>query len=558
MFRKKAEPTAATADPAISFGSTAHTTPYAPLPAFAKHRIRIGIRPKMFLGLLVVFIASVFLLNFILTNQLSEAMEDQIESDLVRLRNNTEVYVRQVMLLEGSPDLNDPAEAQRILPGLLDELYATSNFPLAFYDTDKTLLHASHGGIFTDDAFPTSAYLRAQSGSAAYQLRYDTETFCYAKFMIPVSISDEIVGYLLYHIDYTDLQLEKADTTRTVLQITIIVMAATLLFSVLMLTHFTTPLGRLTALTGHFKEKGVSNLELQTQKENLSLKLARRRDEIGKLSQNYAEMLDTIQRQLSHIQQDRNRIFQLLNSKQSFYDNVTHELKTPLTTIQGYAQLIQDNGTTDPELLQTGLDHILNESARLHSMVLQLLEMSNVKNNYQLHPLDLTTLLVSVTEAMELKANRYQSHLKLTCPEHLTVNGQEDRLRQLVINLIDNAIKYGAPNEAIEITAGRRKKDGAASTAAAPEGSSTEELVFLAVKNGGNGMTPEQLAHIFEPFYRVDKNYSREHGSSGLGLAICQKIAQEHHAQIEVESAPNAPTVFTVWFNSEEVDEFEA
>lgn len=248
----------------------------------------------------------------------------------------------------------------------------------------------------------------------------------------------------------------------------------------------------------------------------------------------------------------------MLSSKQAFYDNVTHELKTPLTTIQGYAQLIQDNGTTDPELLQTGLDHILNESARLHTMVLQLLEMSNVKNNYQLHPLDLTALLVSITEAMELKANRYQSHLKLTCPEHLSVNGQEDRLRQLLINLIDNAIKYGAPHESIEITAGRRQKDVAASFDPANKGSVSDELVFLSIKNAGKGMTSEQLDHIFEPFYRVDKNYSREQGSSGLGLAICQKIAQEHHAHIEVESAPEGPTIFTVWFTQEDLDAYEA
>ncbi len=546
MFRKKTEPSPA------SF-----TGPYAPLPAFKKHRFRFGIRPKMFLGLLVVFIASVLLLNFILTNQLSESMEDQIQSDLVKLRNNTEVYVRQVMLLEGSPDLSDPATAERILPGLLDELYATSSFPLAFYDADHTLLHSTHASLFTAETFPNDAFHKASTGSASYQLRYDTESFCYAKFVMPISISDEILGYLLYHIDYTDLQLEKAATTTTVLQITIMVMAATLLFSILLLTHFTTPLGRLTALTSRFKEKGVSTHELQTQKETLALKLARRHDEIGNLSQNYAEMLDTIQRQLSLIQQDRNRIFQLLSSKQAFFDNVTHELKTPLTTIQGYAQLIQDNGSTDPELLEVGLDHILNESARLHTMVLQLLEMSNVKNSYELHPIDLTTLLISVTEAMELKANRYQSHLKLTCPEHLPLCGQEDRLRQLVINLIDNAIKYGAPQEPIEISAGRRQKDVPLPFDIADEAQKSRNLVYLQVKNGGKGMTPEQVAHIFEPFYRVDKNYSREQGSSGLGLAICQKIAQEHQAHIEVESAPEGPTIFTVWFSQEEVSEDE-
>lgn len=546
MFRKKPEPP-----------PSSPTGPYAPLPAFKKHRIRFGIRPKMFLGLFVVFFASFFLLNFILTDQLSRSMEDQIQSDLIKLRNNTEVYVRQVMLLEGSPDLSDPEAADRILPTLLDELYATGSSPLAFYDADQNLLYSTHDGLFTGESFPDAAFQKASVGSASYQLRYDTASFCFAKFVMPISISDEILGYLLYHIDYTDLQLEKADTTSTVLQITIIVMAAALLFSILLLTHFTKPLGRLTALTSRFKEKGVSTQEIQIQKETLALKLARRRDEIGHLSQNYAEMLDTIQRQLSLIQQDRNRIFQLLSSKQAFFDNVTHELKTPLTTIQGYAQLIQDNGTTDPELLEMGLDHILNESARLHTMVLQLLEMSNIKNNYELHPLDLTTLLISVTEAMELKANRYQSHLKLTCPEHLSLRGQEDRLRQLVINLIDNAIKYGAPHEPIEISAGRRQKDADHSLDSADEAPSSRELVYLQVKNRGKGMTSEQAAHIFEPFYRVDKNYSREQGSSGLGLAICQKIAQEHQAHIEVESSPEGPTIFTVWFSQKEVKEDE-
>lgn len=543
MFRRKTD------SAATDTGSFAAPSP-------EKRRFRFGIRPKMVLGLLVVFVISICLLNLILTQQLSESMEDQIQSDLGKLRNNTEVYVRQVMLLEGSPDLSDPEIADQILPQLLDELYNTSGFPLAFYDADQTLLHCTHAGIFTPDAFPAEAFRKASGGSAAYQLRYDTETFCYAKFVMPITLSsDEIVGYLLYHIDYTDLQVEKAATNTTVLQIASLVMVSTLAISILLLTHFITPLGRLTALTSRFQIKGVSAQELQTQKETLSLRLARRHDEIGDLSQSYAEMLDTIQRQLSHIQQDRNRIFQLLSSKQAFYDNVTHELKTPLTTIQGFAQLIQDNGTSDPELLQTGLDHILKESARLHTMVLQLLEMSNVKNNYQLHPLDLTTLLISVTEAMELKANRYQSHLKLTCPEHLPVRGQEDRLRQLVINLIDNAIKYGAPHEPIEISAGRRQNDGSADPAAADEGSKQEGLVYLQVKNGGKGMTQEQVAHIFEPFYRVDKNYSREQGSSGLGLAICQKIAQEHHALIQVASAPEGPTVFTVWFTDDASEE---
>lgn len=511
-----------------------------------KRRLHFGIRLKMLLGLLVVFILSLFSLKFILTQQLTQSMEDQIENDLVKLRNNTEVYVRQVMLLQNSPDFTDPVLAAETLPPLAENLYAASSYPVGIYDQNANLLYSTSPIFLFKSAFPEDAFTHASQGSASYQLSYDTKTRCDAHFIMPIQINDQIAGYVHYYIDYSDLQLESQNTLRTVMNITTFVMAIMLLFSVLLLSHFITPIHHLSAFTSRFKEKGLGTLELNNQKEDLSHSLSKRHDEIGDLSRNYSEMLETIQHQLNHIQQDRNHILQLLSSKQAFYDNVTHELKTPLTTIQGFAQLIQDSGTSDPELLQTGLDHILKESARLHTMVLQLLEMSNVKNSYELHPLDLTPLLTSVAEAMELKANRYQSHIKLTCPVHLPVYGLEDRLRQLVINLVDNAIKYGAPTEPIEITAGRRKKDEASSPA-----------VYLCVQNSGEGMTQEQIAHIFEPFYRVDKNYSREQGSSGLGLAICQKIAQEHNAQIEVDSSPEGPTRFTVWFDTLKEDHHE-
>lgn len=505
-----------------------------------KRSFHFGIRPKMFLGLLVVFVASAFLLNFILTKQLNESMENRIQADLTKLRNNTEVYVRQIMLLEDR--MSDDLDLFiKTTPDLLEQLYATNGYALAFYDSNGYLVSSTAPGFFTQENFPQEAFDRAyQEGVSSYRLRYDTETYCYASFIIPIHLAEETLGYIYYYIDYSALQVENYQTIQTVLHITSIIMAITLLFSVLLLSHFTMPLRRLTSLTSRFKENGVNSHEIQSQKEALAGSLSHRHDEIGDLSHNYFEMLDTIEKQIHHIRRDRNHILQLLNSKQLFFDNVTHELKTPLTTIQGFAQLIQDNGTSDPELLETGLNHILNESARLHTMVLQLLEMSNQKLNYQLQPLNLTPLLTSVAEAMELKANRYQSHLKLTCPQTLIISGQEDRLRQLLINLIDNAIKYGAPHEPIEIAAGRQKRDD-----------SSPFSVYLSVQNGGKGMNEEQMAHIFEPFYRVDKNYSREHGSSGLGLAICRKIAEEHHAEIQVESSPEGMTRFTVWFKEE-------
>ena len=511
-------------------------------------RLHFGIRPKMMLGLLVVFIGCTLALQVILTRQLSQSMEDQIESDLMRLQSTTQVYTRQIMLLGGAEEVTDlEAVESEVVQTLVEELYAASGDTLAVYSMHGTMLRATTPSYFNEPNFPAQAFEQARQGHAAYELSYDQVDECYLYFVMPVQTLQQPVGYVIYYLDYSELQVEKYETVQTVLRITLLIMAAALLFSILVLTHFIQPLRRLTAIAGRFTEKGMGPKEMEAQKEELSHALVRRHDEVGDLSRNYSAMLDTIQTQFSRIEQDRDHIFKLLRSRQAFFDNVTHELKTPLTTIQGFAQLIQDNGTQDPELLETGLTHILNESARLHTMVLQLLEMSDQKLNYQLEPLDLTPLLTSVVEAMELKANRYQSHLRLTCPEHLMVRGQGDRLRQLVINLIDNAIKYGKAHETIDIAAGRRAKEKGGPA-----------VPYLSVQNGGEGMTPEQMEHIFEPFYRVNKTYSREQGSAGLGLVICQKIAQEHGAQIQVESEKNAVTRFTVWFlESRDLDKTE-
>lgn len=119
-------------------------------------------------------------------------------------------------------------------------------------------------------------------------------------------------------------------------------------------------------------------------------------------------------------------------------------------------------------------------------------------------------------------------------PEALWVLGVEDRLRQVLINLVDNAIKYGDSHTTIRMD-GVRKKG----------------YVWLAVRNRGKGLNREEQEKIFEPFYRVDKAYSREQGSSGLGLSICKKIMEEHNGLINVKSKPGVQTIFYIRLKAE-------
>lgn len=244
-------------------------------------------------------------------------------------------------------------------------------------------------------------------------------------------------------------------------------------------------------------------------------------------------MLKVIGSQFKNMQEDKERIIGLLGSRQEFYNNMTHELKTPLTTIQGYAQLMEADQGADSELTHHGLQQILQESTRMHQMVLQLLEMSDKSIYMEKAAVNLSRTAQSVAQALEIKARRYDMQIKTAFPEPLWVLGVEDRLRQVLINLVDNAIKYGDSHTAIRIDGIR--KNGS---------------VWLAVRNYGKGLAPEEQLKIFEPFYRVDKAYSREQGSSGLGLSICRKIMEEHEGIIGVKSKPGAQTVFYIRLKS--------
>ena len=255
---------------------------------------------------------------------------------------------------------------------------------------------------------------------------------------------------------------------------------------------------------------------------------AGRRDELGQLADNYLRMLEALRRQLERIGEDRDRIRDQYREKQDFFNNATHELKTPLTTISGYAELIGKNGGRDPELLQKGARHIEEESRRLHALVVNLLEMSDRTEKEAPKSCDFSALVRSAAEGMEPKARRYGCRFELRIEDNVCLTGRPDRLRELAVNLLDNAIKYGEPSGAIGVQLNRE-----------PDG-----FLCFAVTNGGPGMTEQQLEQVFSPFYRAAS--SRERGSAGLGLSICRKITEEHGGTITAQSVPGVSTVFTV------------
>lgn len=227
------------------------------------------------------------------------------------------------------------------------------------------------------------------------------------------------------------------------------------------------------------------------------------------------------------------RLRQLEGARQEFVANVSHELRTPLSLIKSAAETLLDGGKNDPDTLGRFLDIIDRQANRLTLLINDLLliarlDSGRVEMNFRAVP-----LACAVAEAAGdflARARLRGMTLTQSVPDSIQVKADPERLRQVLANLLDNAVKYGRTNGNIAVVARML-------------GNSTVEV---AVANDGPGIPKEAQARVFERFYRVDKARSREQGGTGLGLSIVKHVVQAHGGDVRVESTPGEGTTF--WF----------
>ena len=224
--------------------------------------------------------------------------------------------------------------------------------------------------------------------------------------------------------------------------------------------------------------------------------------------------------------------------RQEFTANVSHELKTPLTSISGYAELIE-TGIAKSEDTPDFAHKIHVEASRMIQLVNDILQLSNLDNVSETGAsptMETVDLLDVARECVERqKVNARRSYISLTyLGESAPVTGSRSLLDELCQNLCDNAIRYNRPGGKVQIITARTR-----------DGHCT-----LTVKDNGIGIPKEAQASVFERFYRVDKSRSKATGGTGLGLAIVKRIARIHNARIKLDSAVNEGTTITVIFES--------
>ena len=250
----------------------------------------------------------------------------------------------------------------------------------------------------------------------------------------------------------------------------------------------------------------------------------RGKDEISGVAHNFNLMAEQIENQIRQLKEASEQ-------KQQFIDNFSHELRIPLTAIYGYAEYIQKAFMSEEERYEC-TQFSMSECSRLQNMAYQLLDMALLRRD-EMKDSDCSVkeLFAESEKVMHVRASEKKIRLTYVLPPNYVVRGNMEQLLILLNNLIDNAIKASRQEDEIHIRA-----------------YAEESAVVMEVRDHGAGMEKEQILHIKEAFYRVDKARSRAGGGAGLGLAICERIIQLHHADMSFVSEPGAGTTVKLSF----------
>lgn len=242
---------------------------------------------------------------------------------------------------------------------------------------------------------------------------------------------------------------------------------------------------------------------------------------------------------ITTIQKQHEDILRNANMRQEFTANVSHELKTPLTAISGYAELIE-SGMANPEDITHFASKIQKNSKRLLTLINDIIQLSELDSTEVEVPFTKVDIYNVASECLTmLKVSASKMDVELTLEgEACEVNGNKALIEELIVNLCDNAIRYNNRGGKVKVSIHPNDKQ-----------------VILAVKDTGIGISEENQQRIFERFYRVDKSRSKLTGGTGLGLAIVKHIVAQHHAQMEIESAIGKGTEIRVIFNSSDETE---
>jgi signal transduction histidine kinase len=449
-------------------------------------RLRLTLLYSIFMGgiLLIFGTAVYFIVNFILITQVDNILAS-VARELIR---NVSINPVGELIVIRPPQLN-----------------MTANAYIQVWSIDGEIVDASPSiGEFSTPLDP----IGFMQGKTMYQ-DATFEGVRLRVLTVPMSLEGRMIGILQVGASLGLIEATRTDLVRIMLSIGVVAVLLASLGSWAVLKRALTPL-----------ETIAYTVDQINKADDLSRRIpyrGRQDDEVSYLVVSFNQTLE--------------RLESLFQAQQRFLADVSHELRTPLTVIKGNIDLMRRIKTTDEDILN-GMDDEVGRLTRLVGGLLMLAQAESGKLALSFAPVELDLLLTEVfTEVRVLAGNKVKVHLNEI--DEVMVRGDRDRLKQVLLNLIANAIQYTPAGGEVFLSL-----------------SKVANQARLIVRDTGTGIPAEDLPHIFDRFYRAEKSRTRSKASGfGLGLSIAKWIIEQHGGQIKVESKEGEGTTFVIWLN---------
>lgn len=450
-----------------------------------------SIRTRLLLYFVFIVVITVIILEALLVNIVKRNYYKNLEVNLLsQVKISSDIYLRY---------FSDSSIYENVLNNI-DTFWKQSPAQVEILDTKGKVLMDSIGIIPTDNSKmeDVKAALKGLSGKWTGKVDYDS----YAAMAVsyPLKSGDSIVGVLRFITSLRNVDREIADITKVFIIIGIIVILISGVLSTILANSIVWPMKETTKAA---EKMAAGNFKVQVNK--------RFDDEIGKLADTLNFMAE--------------EILKKEELKNDFISSVSHELRTPLTSIKGWAITLKSGSLEDKALILDGLEIIEKESDRLTSMVEELLDFSKFvsgKVTVKKEKVDIAQIMGYIKKQLTPRAERDNIDFNVTCDDEIPhIFSDENRLKQVFINILDNAFRFTQPGGKVTFNA---KTD-------------RNQLVFDITDNGC-GISQEELPMIKEKFFKGKGSNSR----NGIGLSICDELIKIMHGSFEIKSEINKGT----------------
>lgn len=480
--------------------------------------MRVSIKIKFSIFLAVLLLLTVTILSLLVLEGVRNDQKLQYEEFLAQQARTANLYFIQSILTDSvvAPDVFLATKGQEFA----EQLGSVSGQLVVLYDKNGKMAGESIPKSENMDLDKILSY--ALNNKIAYQVVEDS-----LYYMAPLTIGDEQAGVIQLYYSLTRNQ-EFYNHIKMYFFFTgaaVFILSFTLGY--FYYNSFANGILLLKKMTDRIREG-----QYDTQ-------ILSRRDELGELSEGIHYMSRQIMKTIRDMKQEQEKLtlavqkLTILEKQQKqFIGNVTHEFKTPLTSMKAYSDLLEMY-PDDANLLETAKQNIKTETERLYEMVDKVLQLSALEKydfEYDMEKIDVRQAILQVCSSLKGRMDRFGIKLETNLSEAF-VEGDRESMTIILVNLLDNAIKYNKANGSIFVS-----------------NSVTGSEVSIEIADTGIGIPNEAEAKIFEPFYTADKNRSRQNGGAGLGLSLVKKLIKKHKGSITLLKTGSEGSTFRIVF----------